>query len=1202
MLRRQNFYNKFSKLKRLISGNNIFAENKTYKDLVVSFVTGKSLGTSVSNRAYYIIGDQSRRFLMHEVIPIAYLERSGDKFDIQLNANISESLSGISRVFSHIQSFYSMGNYLVQDKEDINDFFGTQGVDYDIEVSPVGFSSIFSELLNNNGLYNFDKFISKFEELKSIPKYQKLYERYKDRINSSEEDYELVNIKRSNVKYSGDKALPFTQYRDKFRDQIYKLVNGDVPANIADKVVTEIKRLPDMPILASEKSAVGTYSSDIFKKINDYANKYGITSYYDFVFNLISSGSISESEFPAKDLFDSEVANIDSEDRVKVLKSVLIKLSKAFNQITSNENAELVALAKSSDMINFFTYLDTQDVKHIIDDLNVQKPKQKGLFKDKEGKLPGYIDAIYRFQTELFNKIKNISFTSLSPKEEESGGKSEQKDGLAKLIASGSKKYVDDFNLEVTNIVRSVFDDPKVIESLNETAGIYNDLLSKIVKTGGEVSEKKLNTKEDAERFLALAKNFISSSISHNLENLLSKNITGTPYQSLLGDIIRMNSFIDEISNKDLKDKFQKGFLWSGSTFGETELIYSANDGIVDLPIGFITYKSLATKRNHLGEGHILRVEIKDNFIRISMPSFYIGVSKVSDATIIRRIMESSVQYNRMGEFYNKAIIGTLTNKEIQQEQVKDNKELDLLLKGGRTVMYLSKEGGLVSFSNYDSKDYYTMENIVNRGLKVTDLEDFYSRLSNPEVSRKYRKFFLKDDIANAIAGYRSWINKVVSDSKAEWDAISPEDKEFFKKKFESLTAFKTREDWVIDNTRMVMEMKVGDTGAFSVHSIYSLWNTYEEESKDKKDENGKPLKITKVKKIFTPYFRRYTPNPAYVYAFSNVGVSSSAKEKLNMVEKHSFAMKKIAKSMSDYNRKNGINYTYDEGEKGSQYMPTIFEGDVVSGYTKVIDFIKTNYFYDKSTDTIGAGVWMKVDEKILSAEGEEVYRRLVEAQAKIKERYHADIVKIVELLSKIHNLNVELSKIITEFHSKEAKGTTLENTRSSINTEFKKQVLDKFKIEMKLSIQKRITAGNFTLRSVLNQPGIFKDVDKLGKESFDPNKALNLFSDSFVKILEKIHDDVVNSEVSISKESIKKDAENPTFMSASMGKFKALNSEIRKYSMELLTLAASYKLKKSTMMDLIKSGRVENYLQYEQVKAKGRNVDEFGNEIEEEV
>lgn len=1183
-MKKINFLNKFSDLRKSISTRSIYSENKTYKDLVVAFITGKSLSTSVSGRSYYIVGDSEKRFPVHEVVPIAYLQRFGNNIDIQLNANLSESLTGIAKVFSHIQSFYTSGNYLVQDQDDINDFFGTVDVAYDIDVSPVSFSSIFNEFISSSSFNNFERFKENFLKIKDIPKYQKLYERYKDRVltTGNSEEYELVDIKRSHVIYSGKSDIEFTKYRDKFKEQISKLVSGEVPANIADKVVSEIKRLPELTILPSEKALLGELQGEIFKAVADYINRYGITSYYDYINNLAKSGIITQGEFPAKTLFDSENNTLKSDSKSQVLKSILIKLSKAFNELNSSQNLELLQMAQSSGMMNFFTYLDTYDIKEIIDSLSSKNKKQQGLLKDKDGKLSKYIGQVYKFQNAFFTKIRNIALSSLGNKE-----------GIELLMSKNTSKYLEDFNKELVSSVREVFDDPEINESLDKTAQIYNDLLSKILKTGGEVGGKDINPAESAQKFRTLAKSFIVSVLSNNINNLYKKNVTGTPLQNLIPDILRMHSFTESLSSNDFKSNLENGYLWSGSTFGETELTYSVNGGVVDLPIGFITYKALATKSKHVGEGHILRIEIKDNLIRISLPSFYIGVSKVSDATVMKRIMEMSVQYNRMGNFLNNEIVGTLTNKEIQQESLEDNKELAQLIKSGKTIMYLSKDGDLVNFSSYDSKDYFEIQNLTARGLKVTDLENFYSKLEDRELQRKFKRFFLKDDIANAISGYRLWINKTVSDAKKEWDSVDPNDPNFYDKKFNSITAFKTKEEWVIENTRMVMEMKIGDTGAFSVHSIYSLWNTYTEKVKN---PDGTPGEVTKVKKIFTPYFRRYTPNPAYVYAFQNIGLSNAAKDKIDAVRNYSGQFKKVAKSMSEFNRKNGISYTYEESGKGAEYFPTIFEGDIVSGYTKVIDFIKTNYFQEASVDTLGAGVWVTIDPKVINNEGEEVYRRLVEAQAKIKQQYHSNIVRIVELLQKIHSLNLELSKILLDFS---AKDKDMSEHRKRLFTSIKKEVFDQFKIELRESVQTALRDGILTVESVVSEPGAFHGSESLPAESFNPDQALNKFSDSFISTLKNIVTKVTNEETAVNKFKPKEDPEFPDFYKRNMDKFMVLNNEIRKYSLELLTLASNYKLKKSTMMDLIKSGRVQNYLQYEQEKFRDNELKEDRGEEE---
>jgi hypothetical protein len=296
---------------------------------------------------------------------------------------------------------------------------------------------------------------------------------------------------------------------------------------------------------------------------------------------------------------------------------------------------------------------------------------------------------------------------------------------------------------------------------------------------------------------------------------------------------------------------------------------------------------------------------------------------------------------------------------------------------------------------------------------------------------------------------------------------------------------------------------------------------------------------------------------------------------------------------MSDFNRKNGISYTYEESKGGYQYFPTIFEGDVVSGYTKVIDFIKTNYFQESSVDTIGAGVWVTIDPKVINNEGEEVYRRLVEAQTKVKQQYHQSIVRIVELLQKIHSLNIELSKIVLDFS---AKDIDMVDYRKKLFTSIKKEIFEQFKIEMRESVQTALREGILTIESVIGEPGAFTNLKNISEENFNPDKALNKFSDSFIQTLKDIVVRITNSNTKINKFKPKEDPTFPEFYKRNLEKFMALNNEIRKYSLELLTLASNYKLKKSTMMDLIKSGRVQNYLQYEQEKFKGnlKKEDEF--------
>lgn len=1176
-MKKSDFRSRFSSLRRSIFSTHKYSENKAYSALATSFVTGKSLSTTASNKSYYIIGDSSRRFLMHNAIPLAYVIQSGPSLDIYKNISVDQSLAGISMVFSSIQKFYTKGNSFIWDMIDLNNLFGTKDVEYKIDVSGMGFSSLFDTLINSKSLPGYDVFLKKFEESQNNPKYRNFYLKYKDSVLGPDDDYELVDIKHSNVIYSGSEGLDFVSFKNKFKNQIMKLMTGDAPAGLSGEVVEDIKRLPSITLNSSEYNVLFKLNSPEFDYISEMSSSYGVSSYYDFVLNMIANGKMSPSGFQAKTVFDEESKLLSDESDKSVLKNILVKMSKAFLQLTSGDNQELVALAKSSGMVNFFTYLDTQDIKNILNDVSKKNVKTPGLLKEDKGSLSKSIDAIYKFNNAFMAKVRSIVY-------KKSRSEEGNKEGIEVLASVTTRKLIKEINDIIGDSVTSLFSDPEIIGDLKKTSTKYSDMVSKLLNYGGTVDKelRKIPPSETANKFFDITKEFIVKLLSNKLSDIYIRNETENPFQKLLPDILRFHSFTESVNNADLKSKLQSGYFWSGAVLGETEITYSITDGIIDLPVGFLSYTSGETRKDHLGQGHILRLEVKDNFIRISLPSFYIGLGKVHDDVVMRRILKLEIQYARDGEIQQGQLVENATARDIIQEDAgldSDNKEIQDFVRSGNTVMYLAKNGELIDFVTSIPADYYTVEGILTRGLSFTDLQNLNSKMGNSDMSRKYRKVFLQRDIEGALNAYSDWIDNVIKKAEADIKKISLADPKFTQKALLSPLGWRTDRNYVIKNSRMTMEMKLGDTGAFNVHSIFSLWDTYNEE---REGSDGEIISVEKVRPVINPYFRRSTPNPAFVRAFLQVGLSNAAKDKIDLAVKYSKVVKKTAADIDKYLKDNGIEYSYQEEVSKTDSMPTISEGDIVSGYTKVIEYIKQNYFQVSKSKNIGVGVHMTVDPSIINKEGREVLRRIVESQAEIKNKYYDDLIKIIELLQEIHQSNQDMVALVTGFKAKESIGTT----HHDIVNLYREKVSEQYKIELKSVIGKAWEVGDVLIESIAKDPSAF-----LGSENLSPDKftdaAMNKFSESFIKILQGLADEVVNERTKVNQLTKKEDPELPDYYKKNLDKFMQLNNKIRQSSLKLLTLAAGYKLKKSAMMDLIKSGRVQNYLQYEQEVAK---------------
>ncbi|MEO0074553.1 MAG: hypothetical protein ABIK31_00380 [candidate division WOR-3 bacterium] len=1125
--------------------------------LVEYFISGSGYSYTSSNKNYYILGNDSNRYLIYRDIPIAYY---------------------------FFDKIYVNSNYYGE----IKDYLASVAVSLDKRLIPVSVAALLRDL-KSDGSIDFST---------KLP----IYDAYSKHISSLGIAYAKLW---SRVRYSSsDSVRVFEQFL------IDYLKDSPVSPEI-NKFRNILEDLPDVVITARELSVLEVLAEsgvEWAESIFSYVKENFVESWYDvYVYSIHNSIKIEENSISvlpenyriyAKSLFDS-------------LRLAGSALTKHPDLISSVKN--LYSLGYYNFFTQFLVEQNKELYKYVVDALG---GKGKGVSNSSQlsagdvSEQSSFLDKVNKWKTALFSRLKSM----LHKKMVEEAVSNVTSQGIKPIFASKiSGVFEDQYNKFISDLVDKVLSNPSVLQSLQEFSRTSNDLYAQLIGSDNSIS--------DSSNYLELFKEYLKSCISLNLNigYYRPKGQQSVGLYSSAENIASLFSFIETINDPDFKDKLSKGYLWSGFDMKESMVTYLDDSGTIEIPLGFTKYYSRGESKNIAGYGELLRVDFDNKFLRVSTRSFFAKLIGTYDDELISRLLSKKVQLNRMSTVSSGKVFKSSSMKATLQAEAKTNREIRKVtnyLKNKTRVMFiLTKDGNVVGTEQMSGEEYFKSSNIRLRGFLLSDLRELIEKIQsgkgiavygqqdyasqNVELGVKTRLVdsFVLSDLMSAYNRLEKYIDVMHQNAlkllNSNIDVSTLEPFDLMKLRFQ------VNKQNLINNTYIVIEMAVGDVFQFSVYKIYPIIVL----------DSGKDFVLTES----SAYYRRVTPSPKLVSVSNIKGLDNSANETLKLFRKVSALYSEFSREYNNLMRSLNIDIQIEESEP--KFIPVGVTGVVTTELNSVLErvseylgnipknrnpLLAIDVVLDsgkKDDNTYGHRVF---DDDFFNT----VYRR----------RFGSDLKTIFTLLSEINDLNLELFKLITlrsqDFTVEIQSGNKvdLKTLADMFGSEFQKnfskffssKIIDedsgsKLEPALVLVISNALKKGIASIKDVVSSGGIVgKYLDSKGKRILTEDE-LNKLTIDFEKSVGDVVQDIYNETYNVVAKTLQDKSNsvdfklNPVFKEVS-----EVAKNIRSKTMKLVSILNGYRNEKGALFDLIKTMRVLNYLlSVQDIKLESGNSNE---------
>jgi hypothetical protein len=1108
------------------------AENKDSKAIVEAFIQGKT-GTTSRGRTYYILGDATSRFLMHKLTPIAQIYGT----TIYLNSGfVSENNTGVE-----IQKFLT--DRRIQEK------YRIVKVSEDVLLREIAFLPPYE--------------IEKLKQHGSTSHLESILRSQSSGGYDSEEEMFQSAFKSSSI------IIKATFYK-KIEEILLK------GANNPKEVIDAFSGLPKITLTNQEEALLqklDSVKSPFVYRIYSAINKHNtrvIESYYDIVAKILRKGVDLGSFDLEQDYKQNIQPNITPEEK-NIFRSYIKKLSDAYGQL-KNSPILLEAYKKANEP-DFFTVLSR------LNDKDFEKIKEKkddiGLLKtENQSALRSYLSQLNVWVNQVFSKAKFNAITRMEaiPKPQR----------YSYYVSKELESQYNLMNQALEKTINTVFSDPEVQQALNDTAAVSKDIVSTLIRTGGGIEEEiNFNPKQPIQK---LVKDFLYAAFKFRGFGLQSndrKPGTENYFSNTGPDILKYQAFTNSILNEDLAKKIKAGYIWSGVFIDEYSSAVVRSGAPIEIPLGTMAYGARGGKEDDqfsrktiLGNGQILKVEVEDNFLRFSVHTYHATLTGQQRQTEVKRILENSVEMFRMHHEITKVLTATGVGDRIQAKILGKSSDYEKELKAffkdkdAPVNCFLVNSGGTLALSEMGTGDYFNSENVRSRGFTYYELLELYQQLASGKAKDKFMDSLFQYEIKGCLEALERYIDTCVKNGE-----------EKLQKLIEQGLVDTRDSHWLIDkefyrqNIIADLQYHVGDQFQFGTHAFYPLY-----------DESGRGKSF--VAKANRAFIVRSSVNPVLVNVSAVYGVDNIGNDILTHAQKNLKVYKKL---LADFNKnisENGIRFELMEGSPAA--LPIMHQGPIITDLRTIINHSRQRYI-----NPTGRTVTIPIADYLKGDLGDK-YGSYFDANYHIQ--YHNDLETLLDKMENIYQLNLQLADLMNlskeEFRmSDDAK----EETTKFID-QFNKKLSLQLGVALRSRVVTQITNGLISLREIVNDIDNFAEsVSPIDKESgkviqehilskIPTERIKETYVETVSDVLKGIYEDTLAlldkayDPNSLSASTEKTNTAMQNFIKK-MQEFDKIRWRLRKESKELMLILGKYAADKGMLVDMIKTGRVLNFL-----------------------
>lgn len=1119
------------------------AENKDSKQAVDAFFLG-NVGTTSRGKTYYILGDKTSRFLMHKLTPIAQIYGT----NIYLNAGfVSDNNTGVE-----IQKFLT-------DRKAKGKF----------RIIQVSEEALISELRTLP--------VSEIQKLKTLQKQYGPNPKIDAVLNSAQDDG-----------YSSDEEmfrLAFKRVPSVIKATFYKKIEDILlkGASNPEEIIQAFSPLPEITITNQEESLLeklNLVNSPYVHTVHDLVFKHStrvVESYYDIAAHIMGSG-VDFSNVNIQADYKKNIQPIISQAETPVYRSYIKKLSDASNQLMSNP--ALIEAYQKAGEYDFFTILS-----RLKNSKSITKDNSGGLLKN-EGKslMKSYISQLNIWTNQVFSLVKYKAITSAELAEKEQG--------FGVYFSRELKNQYELMNQALAKSIKTVFSDPEVQQEISKTALASQDIISTLVRTGGELEEDvNFNPKAPINE---LVKQFIAAAFKARGYGLGSNTREGNTEDYITktrDDILKFQAFANSAINQELSKKIRSGYIWSGVFIDEYAPSSCRSGKDIEIPLGTIAYGASGgdadkqfSRKTILGNGQMLKVEIEDNFLRFSVHTYHATLTGQQRQTEVNRILERSVEMFRMHHEISKVLTATGVSEYVKSKVIKakgsKDYEKELLAFFGDTKVpfncFIANSGGTLSLSTMGTGDYFNAENVRSRGFTYYELKELYDKLVAGEQSEKFMDSLFQYEIKGCLEALSRYIDTCIENGKQKIQKLLENGEGDIRD-----MAWLTDKEFYRQNIIADLQYHVGDQGQFGTHAFYPLY-----------DESGKDKSV--VSKANRAFIVRNSVNPVFVNVSAIQGVDNIGNDILSNAQKN---VKTYGKLLDEYNKSissSGIKFEMEES--GPTALPIMHQGPIITDLKTIIAHSRKRY-----VNPVGRTVTIPISDFLKGDLGDK-YGGYFDADYHIQ--YHQDLATLLNLMEEIYKLNLSIADLLDL--SKESFTLSTEGAQETTTfiEKFTEQLSLQLGVTLRTKVANQIGKGTLALKEIVSNIEAFtrsvspvgNENDAISQEQILSKVPIEKIKETYVETVSGVLQGIYNDTLSLldaaydSKNLSSGTGEpNPTMQAfvEKMNQFESIRKQIRAKSKELMLILGKYAADKGMLVDMVKTGRVLNFLLSEAEKKK---------------
>lgn len=1119
-----------------------YAENKPDKELIEAFFQNK-VGATSRNREYYIIAGPEIRFLLHRTTPLAAIQGR----TIYLNSEAREVNStdfGIRKFLTDLRAQKAF------------------------KVSLVSKSSL-------------------VQDLKGLPpqSLDKLAEAVK-RFGATADILEILTPGTpSDAGYSSDQEMFQSAFKQssirKVKAEFYKKIEELLlnPSRNSEEIIAAFLDLPKIIITSQEEALLqklnaveSPFVKGVYSLIVRHSSRV-IESYYDIATRLITEG-VDLSSTDLEGSYKQVIAPQLTGNEPQVFRSYIKKLSDAYSTLRNNK--VLLDAAVQSGDYDFFTLLGRVSQKDLE---KVTKSKDTSILKDESGSMRKYISQLSNWTMQVFTTVKYKATDSFS----------KGKQRFSYYATAELKDQYEILNNALEKSLSTVLSDPEVQQALIETASSSQDLVSTIIRTGGEL-EEKVNFNPKAP-LTDMVKQFLSAAFKFRGFGLGSNDNKGPTeyFSSSSADIFKYQAFVNSVSNETLAKRLKSGFIWSGVYTDEYAPSSARRGTAIEIPLGTIAYEAKGGKADKqisrktiLGNGQILKVEVEDNFLRFSVHSYHATLSGQQRQTEVTRMLQLKNEMYRMYQDITNVLTATGVGDKIISKVLGKSSAYDKELKAffndkdAPVNCFIVNSGGTLALSEMGTGDYFKSENVRSRGFTYYELQELYQSLASGKAKDKFMDTLFQHEIKGCLDALERYIDTAVVNGQARLEKMGEANLTDMQE-----SAWLTDKEFYRQNIIADLQYHVGDQFQFGTHAFYPLY-----------DESGK-AKST-VAKASRAFIVRSSVNPVMVGVTALGQVDNLGNDILTHAQKNIQVYKKLQQEFNSLISKNGTEF--DFSESGATAMPMMHQGPVMTDLRTIISDSRRRY-----VNPTGRTVTIPISDYLKGGLGEK-YQDYFDADYHIQ--YHEDLDLLLKKMENVYSINLRLADLMNL--SKESFTITDEQKEVEVNflTQFDKAMSLQLGVALRKEVKNKLVEGVMSLRELISNVDAFsKSVEGEGIANLPIDKIKESYTDTISNTLTGIYTqtletlDAAYRTENLSGQSAETNSQAQKFIEK-MNAFESLRRELRAESKELMLILSKYAAEKNMLVDMIRTGRVLNFLLSEAEGAK-RSKERKDNAVE---